>query len=315
MKWPHLQYNNIPIVRRWWFKCALQLVLSHIPMGARINNRLREEKLCSRFDQRALKQAVLHVEMLNQAGRAISNETVLEIGPGWQPISAYIYRIAGCRRVLLCDIYRHLSRELLVMTVDQLRENARMISELLKVDKSCVDNILPRISGQSLETLLEESGFEYRAPIDLTRTDLPDASVGIVTSRATLEHISPQDLREIFKEVRRIIKPSGAMVHTIDHSDHWEHFDHSISRINFLKFSDWWWNIIGKNNLAYQNRLRSHEYVDMIKEAGFRILHIRARAPEQAVTDASKMKIIRRYRNLSPAAIAVLTTHLIAQPS
>lgn len=314
MRWQHSQYNGMPGLRRWWLKCTLQMVLSHIPMGERINNLLRRETLFNSFDQGPLKQAILHIEMLNQAGRAIKNETVMEIGAGWQPVNAYLYRIAGCGKVLLCDIHRHINRELLVLTVNHLRENAQIISELLKIDRSCIDKSLPRISSQSFETLLEESGFEYKAPFDLARTNLPSASMGIVNSRATLEHISPQDLREIFREMRRVIKPSGAMVHSIDHSDHWEHFDHSISRINFLKFPDWWWNIIGENSLAYQNRLRSCEYIDMIREAGFRILRIDTTTWGQALTDASKMKIIRRYWDLTPEEIAIITTHLIAEP-
>lgn len=302
-------------MKKWWLKCALQLLFSHIPGGGdRINHLLRRKKLYAQFDELTLRQAARHIEILNQAHININNELVMEIGTGWKPIYGYVFRITGCRRVLLCDIYPHLDRRLLVMTINQLRENAQMLSELLRIDDSCIDRVLPHVLGQSFVTLLEGSGFEYISPLDLRRTRLPGASVGIIASRATLEHIPSKDLRQIFREMRRIIKPSGAMVHTIDHSDHWQHFDDSISRINFLKIPDWWWTIIGENSITYQNRLRSNEYIDMIREAGFRISYIDAKPNQQALDDAQRMKIIKRYRDLNPTKVAVLTTHLLAEP-
>jgi SAM-dependent methyltransferase len=301
-------------MKKWWIKCFIQLVLSHIPMGERINHLLRGKEPYEHLEEWTLKQAIRHVEMLKQTNINISNEIVLEIGPGWKPIFPFIFRASGCRRVLLCDLNRYLDRKLLTVTINQMKQYIPMISELLKINKSEIEKVLLQVSDQSFETLLEECGFEYKAPFDVRSTDLPDDSIGIVTSRATLEHIPPQDLREIFKEMRRIIKPFGAMVHTIDHSDHWQHFDPSISRINLLKFPDWWWNIICVNNLVYQNRLRSYEYVDMIKDTGFRILYVNAIPDKQVLEDIRGLKLIKRYQETSPEKVAILTTYIVAQP-
>ena len=71
--------------------------------------------------------------------------------------------------------------------------------------------------------------------------------------------------------------------HLVDHSDHWEHNDKSLSRVNFLKYSDSFfrWTYIF-NSLNYQNRLRHPEYIEMLHKAGFRLVR-----EEHSVDEAS----------------------------
>ena len=153
------------MMKRWWLKCAAQLVFSQVPMGDRVHHLFRRKKLYSQFPELALNKAIRHIEMLNHANVNIGKETVLEIGAGWKPIPAYIFRIAKCQKVLLCDWYPHLNRKLLSVTIDQLRNNARLISKLARINNSDLEKVLPQVSNQNFETLLEESGFEYKAPI------------------------------------------------------------------------------------------------------------------------------------------------------
>ena len=54
-----------------------------------------------------------------------------------------------------------------------------------------------------------------------TRT-IPTVPIDLVTSRAVLEHIPRAELQRVIKEMRRILRPTGVMVHTIDNSDHWQ---------------------------------------------------------------------------------------------
>jgi SAM-dependent methyltransferase len=314
-----MKMTQIPIrkrlVRKWWFKCAIQLVLAHIPLGERINNSLRGNALYQRLNENALRQGLLHVKMLRRVGVSLDGAVVLEIGSGWKPIVPFVFRAAGCCKVLLCDLYPHLDKELLATTLHQMREYIPLIAAELEIEYATVEQRIPSASGQNFSDLLGEAGFEYYAPFDVRTTQWPSASVDIVTSRATLEHIPPQDLVLILQEMKRLVKPSGAMVHTIDHSDHWQHFDHSISRINFLKFPDWWWRIIGENKLVYQNRLRSCEYVNMILDAGFQIADLDARPDSQVLEDFRHTCLIERYRHMTPEQVAALATCLVARPS
>ena len=86
-----------------------------------------------------------------------------------------------------------------------------------------------------------------------------------------LEHITKEIIRDIFLEAKRILKPGGAAVHFVDLSDHFQHQDRSISRINFLHFSEEEWQRIAGNEFAYCNRLRASQYKELLGPLEFTI--------------------------------------------
>jgi len=89
-----------------------------------------------------------------------------------------------------------------------------------------------------------------------------------------LEHISYEVIRNIFIEAKRILKDKGIAIHFIDLSDHFQQQDNSISRINFLRFSDNEWSYIAGNQFAYCNRLRVNDYLNLFNELKFDIVHV-----------------------------------------
>jgi hypothetical protein len=61
----------------------------------------------------------------------------------------------------------------------------------------------------------------------------------------------------------------------IDLSDCFQHQNNSISRINFLCFSNNDWANIAGNQFAYCNRLRASDYLYLFNEVGFDIIHMK----------------------------------------
>jgi ubiquinone/menaquinone biosynthesis C-methylase UbiE len=90
-------------------------------------------------------------------------------------------------------------------------------------------------------------------------------------STTVFEHISGVDINRILKEAKRILKKDGVAIHFIDLSDHFQHQDKSITRINFLRYSDKKWDRIAGNQFAYCNRLRASDYLALFREIGFDI--------------------------------------------
>lgn len=301
------------MVQRWWIKCALQNVLSRLPWGRQLNGYWSRRSLLTTFDDLSLRQAVHHVEMLRKAGYDLRDKVVLEFGTGTKPIHGYIFRMAGCRRAMLCDLYQHMDDALLGLTIRQLRERVPMIAQMLGVDETVASRVLPEPDGNGFEQTIEKSGFEYQAPFDVRRTGLPAGAVDFVSTRAVLEHIPPDDIRAIMKEIRRFIHPRGAMVHTIDHSDHWQHFDRQTSLINFLRYPQWWWRVLNCS-IAYQNRLRSCEHLAILKETGFEIQLLETSADPTALADARSLRIHDDFRRFSPQELATTTTYVVARP-
>ena len=72
-------------------------------------------------------------------------------------------------------------------------------------------------------------------------------------------------------------------MHFVDLSDHFQHQDQSITRINFLKFSDLEWNRIAGNEFAYCSRLRASDYLRLFQGLGFAIKKIETSTDQESV--------------------------------
>jgi SAM-dependent methyltransferase len=137
----------------------------------------------------------------------------------------------------------------------------------------------------SLEDLQSCYGIAYRAPVDMARTDFADASFDLCVSTNTLEHIPVATLEAILHELRRILKAGGIVSAQIDYSDHYAHTDKSISKLNYLRFSDAQWRR-HNHRCFHQNRLRHNHYRRLFVEAGFAILHQEALRPCETLPPA-----------------------------
>ncbi len=133
----------------------------------------------------------------------------------------------------------------------------------------------PVSTPEELET---RYGIAYRAPVDMTDTDFADATFDICISSNTLEHIPPSSLIRVLGELRRILKPGGIVSVQIDYSDHYSHTDKSISRLNYLRFSEAEWRRYNHRRF-FQNRLRHSHYRQLFLDAGFDVVKEEALKP------------------------------------
>ena len=74
----------------------------------------------------------------------------------------------------------------------------------------------------------------------------------------------------------------------MDLSDHFQHQDASISRINFLRYSETEWQWIAGNEYACCNRLRAKDYLAMFGEAGFSLSRIEKSVDQEPLTSLQK---------------------------
>jgi len=89
-----------------------------------------------------------------------------------------------------------------------------------------------------------------------------DASVDLVLSSSVLEHV--RDLRSLMNEVKRVLRPSGAMLHLVDYRDHFFKYP-----FHFLQFSGRVWDrFLDPGDLP---RWRLSGQVRVLEEAGFRV--------------------------------------------
>jgi SAM-dependent methyltransferase len=96
--------------------------------------------------------------------------------------------------------------------------------------------------------------------------DIPDRSLDFVISMGALEHYSPSDLRRLFAEMVRVLRPGGVLSHIVDHRDHSHHAQSRLSPLHHLKYSDAMWRLIARPPFSYTNRLLRSDYLDLFAE-------------------------------------------------
>lgn len=189
---------------------------------------------------------------------------VIEFGAGKNLIQNLYLSALGIEQVVV-DINPMLDFDLANAAIDRLASFGHAASKHVN-------------STNDLKTLY---GISYIAPMDMRQTSLAASSFDACISTNTLEHIPVASIRDIWREVRRLLRPNGVVSAKIDYSDHYAHTDKSLSLLHFLKYSEAEWSR-HNHNYHFQNRLRHKHHVELLRDAGFVIIRDEASSPRDA---------------------------------
>ena len=299
---------------RWLAKAALQKAIGVVPQGERLNYVFQRRVLHSLpAGDGALRQkfsrAVQHLGAYEEHGPGVpaAEATFYEFGAGWDLAIPLAYGLLGIGRQVLVDI-RPSARVELVN--DSLASFERLRPELEEIAGREL-----RAGGgpiQRLEELEERFAIRYLAPCDARDTGLPAGSIDFVSSTDTCEHIPGADLAGIFRECHRLLRPGGAFSSRIDLQDHYAYFDRSLSKYNFLRFSDRAWNL-ANSPIHHQNRLRSPEYLQLVRDAGFELVVEKPSGPSEAgLKELESLPLAPRFRRFPPEELGVTVLSFVA---
>ncbi len=301
---------------KWQFKLMRNSLFALVPFPSLI--RKLKRKLIPypyEINLRTLEQGLKQLEILKAFGISLGNSVVLELGTGWHPVIPLIFYLAGAKRIILIDKQKLTDKKLLIRVVNNLKKYKQELSNRILIREDDIENRLSITSYSKIDDIFGQFNMEYLAPFDARKTGLPDGSVAAITSTSVLQYIHPNIITDILLEFNRILADDGVMCHIIDNSDHWEHGDPSISKLNFLKYEENVWKFIGKficiNALDYKNRLRHFEYLALFNKCGFKVIADCSKADEKAMSDLKNMKICRKYQNIDPRELAILTSDVV----
>src|SRR5207249_8456650 len=166
---------------------------------------------------------------------------------------------------------------------------------------------------RDVSELEERLGILYLAPRDARATGLPAESVDFVSSTDVCEHVPADDLAAIFRECQRLLRPGGAFSCRIDLQDHYAYFDRSLSRYNFLRYSEPTWALVN-SPLHYQNRLRAPDYLRLVREAGLNIVVERPSRPsDEGRAELEAMSLAKRFCGYSVEDVGVTILSFVAR--
>jgi SAM-dependent methyltransferase len=250
---------------RWIAKALVQGGLSHVPHGDALNYVLqrrvsRSLPVPDGIFRMHEEEARAHFEALRRHAPALDPGAAVayEFGAGWDLVGPLTLATLGVGRQILVDI----------------RANVRL---------ELVNDTLRRLSQRPLESVDElgpRAGIRYLAPCDARATGLPDASVDMVSSTFTLEHIPEPDIAAILAESARLLRPGGLVSCAIDMKDHYSYFDGRLGPYHFLGVSDRAWRLVNPP-LHHQNRLRLPDYRRLFAAAGLTIVDEDVKRPTE----------------------------------
>jgi SAM-dependent methyltransferase len=286
---------------RWLAKAALQRGLGFVPRGESLNYVFQRHVARSlpageSVFRRKFARAQQHLAAYEEHGRRapLGEAVFYEFGVGWDLAIPLSFAALGVGRQVLVDI----------------RPSARV--ELVNHSLALLDQLGEPVG--SLAELEERFGIEYLAPVDARKTGLPAESVDFVSSTDVCEHVPADDLAAIFRECHRLLRPGGAFSCRIDLQDHYSYFDRSLSRYNFLRFSDGAWRLVN-SPLHFQNRLRAPDYLRLVRDAGFELLVERPSGPgEDGLRQLQEIPLAERFRNgYTPEELGVTVLSFVAK--
>ncbi|HET7354292.1 MAG TPA: class I SAM-dependent methyltransferase [Gaiellaceae bacterium] len=299
---------------RWLAKAALQRTLGAVPQGERLNYVFQRHVLHSfpvgdAAYRQKFTRAANHLAAYEEHGPDLpaAEATFFEFGAGWDLAIPISYALLGVGRQIVIDIRPSVRIELVNETIAAL---GRLRPELEQATGRAV-----RDAGGSITSIAEletRFGIHYLAPCDARGTGLAPGIVDFVTSTDTCEHIPAADLASIFRECRRLLRPGGAISCRIDLQDHYSYFDRSVSRYNFLRFSDRKWSL-ANSPLHYQNRLRAPDYLRLVRDAGLDlVMENPSRPSAEGLAELQKMSLAKRFRGYAPEELGVTILSFVA---
>jgi SAM-dependent methyltransferase len=286
---------------QWQAKARAFSALSIVPFGTNLHFLLqryvtrrlpRPEKQIKAIYARTQK-LLGHYAALG--ARPVDVSTFFEFGSGRDLVVPLVISACGARRFITVDIER-------LAKFNLIRSNAVVVAKLGGITR-------PALS--SWDDLDRDWGVDYRAPADARATGIENDTIDCAVSVETLEHIPKDDIFDILREVRRILRPDGIALMQIDYGDHFKGFDPSISSFNFLTYSDEDWQPF-QSRFQYVNRLRHSEYVSLFRRAGFEIVLV---CPDcRPVEPAILARLAPRFQGFSEEDLFTLGALIVARP-
>ena len=207
--------------------------------------------------------------------RSIEGMTCLEIGAGsMNPLGAvFVGLLLGAARGIAVDLDPPQDYSISARALARCASYALLDPRLLCQRTQCTSaDVLRSLQGFDLRKLLQGdlSGIDEKRLVlkreSALRMSIDDGDVDFLMSTSFLEHVV--GMPALLEEMRRVLKPGGTMVHSIDGVDHRTYGDPSIHPLAFLALPS-------EQSIVFEcNRIRPLAFASMFAESGFDIVNI-----------------------------------------
>lgn len=297
----------------WKIKILLQFFLAKLPMGEKVNHLLQH--LNHSHSEEIMQKRIIGItKSLTNLNKqfSLNGATIVEIGTGWIPICSVLLYLMGAKTCHTYDHVKHIRHKLTQKLIRNIESQLGKISEITSIPLTDLEKKISKLSSCSnLSEFFTNANIHYNAPGDASRTGLEDGSVDLVYSLAVFEHIPKKVIYDLTIESKRILKNTGVAYHSIGLSDHYSAFDKKVTKVNFLKYSNFLWSFFVQNKISYHNRLREKQFLSIFNECGAQVVWLQNKIDPNDIDVLRTMKINKAFRGMSHKELAVSHTQLI----
>lgn len=205
---------------------------------------------------------------------SVKNKVIFELGPGPDLGIGLILLAMGAKKYIALDVHPLLEQTPTIF-----------YSKLLdKIKVEFPDADINNLRDE-LSKCLSGKGERLRHVVDSSFSLLNiQEKVDIVFSQAAFEHFD--DVPRVIEELGAVLNSGGCLIALIDLKTH-TRWIRDKDPLNIYRYSDWYWNAFKFKGSP--NRLRSFEYVELIRKNGYSDVIIE---PMKAI-DEEKVKRIK----------------------
>ena len=303
----------------WRFKSLHFKLLSLMPGGNTFHLLTQEQVTRSteathdRINQK-IEVGLRYWDWLNKNGRAANflGGRILDFGAGWHPTIPLLWHLFGAEQQLLLDIQPN-------MDTPKVSDAVRLLNQITSASdwrgkRFSKRQILPLPEyTEPLSTALKSYGIEYRAPYKNTLADKLDAYDSIVCTQV-LQHIDKSSLRRLFSEFFYSLKPGGLLMGVAHLVGHFRNPNLQTGQYEHLEASPWVWDNCYNSSLMSFNRLKGPDYLQLLKESGFRIHTFEVEGPNpEDLAQLKRTKIHPSFAHLTTHEVAAKIVFFIAE--
>jgi SAM-dependent methyltransferase len=223
-----------------------------------------------------LRQVGLTLESLEKVLRTLplapgAELNVVELGPGRTPHVGGAFALCGASSVVGLDVVSHLNND----------ADARPDAYLSLAEELATGSMTAfrETLGVDAASVYERASSTDRLPLvfgafDGEHLPIPSSSIDLVISRSVLEHVRERRNEGLIRELYRVLRPGGSMVHWIDLRDHFHiagNFEVEGDWLAALRYSEQEYENMFENRPVYINRLRSSEWRATFTASGFEL--------------------------------------------
>lgn len=309
---------------RWTTKTKLQRLLSVMPrpLGRLLYRRI--QWLHYRWQPRPPEEKIHSALALADAIRtygSLQGAAAMEVGTGQSLNIPILLWVLGAERIICLDLQRNVTPTRVRSQLDFYRAHRTWLVEAMRGKGTSVHRLdkLLALAEKSPKRLVQRvlalCNVSYLAPADAGDIDLPARSIDIHCSNNVLEHVPPKSLYRLLGTARRLLKPGGLCVHTIDLSDHFAASDPAISSVNFLRFNQEAWDS-HSSAFMYMNRLRGSQYRRIFENCGFDVLDWDSEVDMSALNliESGELELAEQFRGLEATDLATTRAIFVALP-